>query len=461
MEREDNRFDTQPIGQLMLKLSLPSIAAQMINLLYNVVDRVFLGRIPGEGAMILAGLGITVPLINLINAFAVLIGSGGGPLLAIAAGKRNHKEVEKIMGNCTILLFLLSIVLTIVFGIFGSQLLTFLGADETTLPYAAAYLKIYVLGTVFVMFSLGLTPFLIAQGFHKISMRNTFIGAGLNIILDPILIYGFHMGIAGAAIATVISQGVSAILVVVFLMGKQTTIRIRLTALKTNIIGRVSSLGFASFFMTSTESLVQAVFFQQLLKYGNSNHVAALSIMFSINQMIFLPIQGIGQGAQPIISYNYGAGNVNRLKDAIRKMIVSNGMISFLGICIVELFPSLFLGIFTKDSNVLEIGIAGVRLYFWGRLFSGVQLGIQETFRAVGYGKTAIFNATMRKLVYLIPLTYLLPNLFGLGSRGVFLAESIADLLAVITAVIVFLIFKNQIYEKTRKNQSERIQKNT
>lgn len=453
MEVEKNQFDTQPIGTLLLKLSLPSIAAQLINLLYNVVDRIFLGRIPGEGAMILAGLGITVPLINLITAFAALIGSGGGPLVAIAAGKRNYKEAEKILGNCVILLLILSVTLTIFFGIWGEKMLIFLGADETTLPYAVKYLKVYVLGTVFVMCSLGLNPFLITQGFHKISMRNTFIGAGLNIILDPILIYGFHMGIMGAAIATVVSQGVSAILIVAFLIGKHTKIRAHYTALTADIVSKVCNLGFASFFMYATESVVQTVVFQQLLKYGNSNHVAALSVMFSINQIIFLPIQGIGQGAQPIISYNFGAGKVKRLKEAIRKMLVSNGMISFLGVCIVELFPKVFLGIFTKDSSVLEVGLVGVRLYFFGRILTGVQLGFQETFRSVGYGKTAIFNATMRKLVYLIPLTYLLPELFSLGSDGVFLAESIADILAVITATIVFLVFRKQIYERARDNQ--------
>lgn len=448
METENNKFETQPTGELMLKLSLPSIAAQLINLLYNVVDRIFLGRITGEGADILAGLGLAVPLINLINAFAVLIGNGGGPLVAISMGKRKPKEAEEILGNCAILLIGLSVILTIFFLIFGERLLIFLGADEITLPYAEKYLKIYVIGTVFVMLSLGLNPFLITQGFNKISMRNTFIGAGLNIILDPVLIYGLRMGIAGAAIATVVSQGLSATLVVLFLIGKNSKICIKYTALKAGIVHKICNLGFASFFMNATESIVQAVFFQQLLKYGNSNHVAALSIMFGINQMIFLPIQGVGQGAQPIISYSFGAGNVNRLKEAISKMLVSNAIISFLGVCIVELFPGLFLGIFTKDSNVLEIGIDGIRLYLAGRMFSGVQLGIQETFRAVGYGKTAIFNAAMRKLVYLIPLIYLLPRLFGLGCDGVFLAESIADILAVITASVVFLILRKQIYRK-------------
>lgn len=450
METEKNQFEMKPVGELLLKLALPSIAAQMINLLYNVVDRIFLGRIAGEGAMILAGLGLTVPLISLINAFALLIGNGGGPLVAIELGRKRQGEAEKILGNCVILLAVLSVVLTVIFFMYGEKMLVFLGADETTLPYAAKYLKIYMAGIIFDMFSLGLNPFLITQGFNKISMRNTFIGAGLNIILDPILIYGFHMGIAGAAVATLISQGVSAGLILMFLIGKKSRIRIHMTSFKFDIAKKVISLGFATFFMSATESIVQTVFFQQLLVYGNSNYVAALSIMFSINQMIFLPIQGIGQGAQPIISYSFGAGNVSRLKEAIKKMLICNTVVSVSGVLIVTLFPRVFLEIFTKNNTVLVIGCTGIRLYLFGRIFSGVQLGIQEMFRAVGYGKIAMFNAAMRKLVYLIPLLYILPKLFKLNTSGVFLAESIADILAVITGIVVFLALRKQIYEKAQ-----------
>lgn len=435
-----------PVGRLLLKLSIPSIIAQIVNMLYNIVDRIFLGHAAGVGADYLAGIGIAMPLINIIMAFANLVGNGGAPLAAIAMGKKNGKEADDILGNSFVLLLLLSVFLTIIFWLFAKELLIFSGADEDTLPYAERYFRIYVLGTLFVQLSLGLNVFLTTQGFNKISMRNTFLGAGLNIILDPVFIFVLNMGIEGAAIATVISQCLTAVLVIAFLLGKKSVLHIRFVKLQRKIISRIIGLGFSTFFMGITESMVQSVYYSQLLVYGNQSFVAAMTIIFSLNQLIMKPINGLGQGAQPIISYSYGAGNIDRLKEAIKRLVVWGFVFSFIGVIILEAFPDYFFRIFTVDETVIAVGVAGLRWFIFGRMFSGIQLGLQEAFRAVGYGKTAMFNAAMRKLVLIIPLAYIIPGFFGLGTTGVFLAESIADVLAMLVTVSTFIIMRRRIY---------------
>ena len=449
-------FENQPVGRLLWKLAIPSIFAQTINLLYSVVDRIFLGKIPGVGTLVLAGLGITAPIITIITAFSFLVGNGGGPLAAIALGQKRKEDAEKILGNCVVMLVAISVILTGVLLVYGKTLLRFLGADQDTFPYANAYLRIYVLGTIFVMLSLGLNPFLITQGYNKISMRNTCIGAVTNLILDPILIYGFHMGIMGAAIATIISQGISAVLIIQFLLGKQKKLRLYLVKPEFKVMRKIAGLGVSTFFMNITEGLVQTVFYQQLLVYGNSSYVAAMSIMYSINQFIFMPINGIGQGAQPIISHSFGAGNAERLKKITRMLVGITVMVSVVAVTVIEWIPGALFGIFTSDEFVISIGIPGIRLFVLGRLVTGVQLGLQEMFRSIGYGKTAMYNAAVRKLVLIIPLAYILPRLWGLGTTGVFLAECASDILATINTIVVYLIMKKGIYHRVQINRERR-----
>lgn len=294
-------MEKEPMGRLLLRLAVPSITAQMVNLLYNMVDRVFVGRMEGCGSTALAGLGIVLPIISIVNAFANLAGMGGAPLAAIQMGKKNQEKAEQILGNCTVLLFVLAVLLTSAILVWKEDILRFFGADETTMSYAATYLTIYALGNIFTMGALGLNPFITTQGYNKISMRNICVGAVINIILDPIFIYGFNLGIAGAAIATVISQGCSFLLVLLFLLGKKTDIHFRRFTLERKILLAVISLGFASFFMGVTESLVQSVYNKQLMHFGGSEYVAAMSIIFSISQFIYVPVVGLGQGGQPII----------------------------------------------------------------------------------------------------------------------------------------------------------------
>lgn len=452
----EEELENGSVSRLLWKLAIPSIVAQLVNLLYNMVDRIFLGRIGDDGAVVLAGLGLALPVITIITSFSYLVGNGGGPLSAIAMGQKNKKEAEKILSNSFVMLIVLSIFLTVILFIFGDGILQLLGADQETLPYASSYLKIYIIGTIFVMLSLGLNPFLIAQGFNKVSLCNTCIGAISNIILDPILIYGFHLGLEGAAIATVISQGISVILILQFLFGKRTKIKIRLVKPEWKIIMKISGLGLSTFFMNLTEGLVQSVFYRQLMIFGNSSYVTAMSIMYSINQFIFMPVQGLGQGAQPIISYNFGAGDEKRLKEATRLLLIGNMIISVVAVTIIELVPGALFSIFTTDKTVISIGIFGIRIFVLGRIITGIQLGLQEMFRAIGYGRTAIYNAAVRKLVLIIPLSLLLPNLWDLGTTGVFLAECIADILAVVNAVISYGILHKGIYRKVMQNKENR-----
>lgn len=452
MSEKMNEFEALSVEKLLVKLAIPSIIAQLVNLLYNVVDRIFIGRMEGIGSTALAGLGIAVTLITVIESFAMLIGNGGAPLAAIAMGRKDDKEAEEILGICWELLVGLAVILTLVFSVFSEQVLWMLGADEQTLPYASGYLKIYVLGTVFVMLSLGLNAFLVTQGFNKISMRNVCVGAIINIILDPILIYGFHMGIAGAAIATIISQGVSAFLILRFLLGKKTKLRIKPTKIRFTLVRKIIGLGISSFFMYLTEGLIQSVFYRQLLIYGNNDYVTVMSIMFSVNQIIVRLCQGISEGSQPIISYSYGAGNLVRFKKAVYLLVGVSEAIAITAVIFIQLMPQAFIRIFTTDTKIIELGAGCIRIYIAGRCVSGIQLGLQNMFRSIGYGKTAIYNAAMRKIVLIVPLAIILPGLWGLGTTGVFLAESVSDVLAALNAVITYLILQKGIEIKIKKS---------
>lgn len=447
MEQNDV-LGTAPIGKLLIKLAIPTVLAQIVNLLYNIIDRIFVSRIPVVGTDALAGLGVTFPIIILISAFAALIGMGGAPKAAIYMGQKDNDSAEKILGNCTTMIIGVSLILSVLFYFTKEKILMTFGASIDTLPYANSYLSIYLIGTVFVLIALGLSAFITTQGFSKVSMITVCVGAVLNIILDPIFIFGFKLGVRGAALATVISQAVSAILVLAFLYSKRSNIRIKKHNLKLrkNIVLPVLALGSAPFIMQATECLVQLTFNVSMQTYGNDYYVALMSILFSIMQLVFMPMQGFSQGAQPIISYNYGAKNFDRVKQAFSLLIKLSLSFSIIIVGCVELFPSVFLRMFTPDINVIEIGIPSVRIFLIGMIIMGAQIACQTTFLAVGEAKSSMFLALLRKVILLLPLAIILPRISTLGITGVFLAEAIADFVAVIVTVVYFYIKKKTIF---------------
>lgn len=445
---QNNSLATQPVGKLLFKLAIPTVFAQIVNLLYNIIDRMFVSRIPVVGTKALAGLGVCFPIIILITAFAALIGMGGAPKAAIAMGKQDNDTAEKILGNCTTMTISVSILLTIFFYFGKEQILTVFGASKDTLPFASSYLSIYLFGSIFVLISLGMSAFITTQGFSNISMLIVCLGAVLNIILDPIFIFGLNMGVQGAALASVISQGVSAILVMYFLHSKRTYIKIKKQNLKLSrkIIMPVLALGSASFIMQATECLIQLTFNRSMVKYGNDYYVALMSILFSIMQLVFMPMQGFSQGAQPIISYNYGAKNLDRVKKTFSLLVKLCFAFSLTVVGCVLLFPELFLKIFTPDLNVITIGVPSLRIFLVGMILMGIQIGCQTLFIAIGEAKSSMFLALLRKVILLLPLALILPHIGSLGVNGVFLAESISDTLSVTIAVIYLYYRRKTIF---------------
>lgn len=425
------KLGTEPVGKLIMQLSLPSIAAQLVNMLYNIVDRIYVGRIPGEGTLALAGLGVTFPIIMLISAFAMLAGMGA-PRASYAMGEGDYKKAEKYLGNSAALLIVFAVILSVVFYITKDRILLAFGASQNTLPYANSYLEIYLIGTVFVQMTLGLNMFITNQGFSKISMLTVCIGAVINIILDPIFIYGFGMGVQGAALATIISQCVSFIWVMRFLAGKKTLIKLKLSAMipDKNIIGSILALGAAPFVMQSTECLIQLTFNKGMLKYGNDSYVAIMSMLFSIMQLVWMPLTGFSQGVQPIISYNYGAKNIGRVKRAFKLQITINMIFSIVSVAAVELFPGVFLRLFSADRTIIDMGQNALRLFMAGMWAMGAQSACQQTFVALGEAKISMFLACLRKIILLFPLALIIPAVTGLGVWGLFLAEPISDIIA-------------------------------
>lgn len=436
----NNRLATAPLGPLMVQLAVPTIFAQLVNLLYNMVDRIYVGRIPETGTYALAGLGVSFPIILLISAFAALVGMGGAPQAGIAMGQQDNDKAEQILGSSALFLVLLSLCLCAVFFAVKRPVLMMFGASETTLPYADSYLGIYLLGTLSVQISLGLNQFISCQGFAKTSMMTVLIGAVINIVLDPILIYGFHMGVRGAALATIISQTVSAVWVLLFLCGKKSILKIRWKNLRLNpkVLLPVLALGVAPFIMQSTECLVQLTFNTGMQKYGNDYYVGAMTILFSVTQMLFLPIQGLAQGATPIISYNFGARSTDRVRNAFKLMFLASVCFSFCATGVILLFPKPFISLFSNDPEIIRIGAYGIRIYAFGFLIFGAQCACQQTFLALGQAKISMFLALLRKVILLIPLAILLPKIGGLGVNGLFIAEPISDILSVLTTVTMF-----------------------
>lgn len=447
---------TTSVWKLMVKLSIPAILAQIVNLLYNVVDRIYIGHMEDVGTMAITGVGLCNPIIVLISAFTMLVAQGGAPRAAIEMGKGNTKKAEKILGNCLSLLIVLSVVLTTIFLIFGEKFLMLFGASESTIVYALPYMKIYVAGSIFVMLSLGLNMFITTQGFTKISMATVLIGAICNIVLDPIFIFAFDMGVQGAALATIISQAISAVWVMSFLLGKKTKLKIRKENLLPNIkiLAPVLALGISPFVMNATEAVINIAFNSSLQKYGGDIAVGAMTICTTVFQMAWVPAQGIGQGAQPIISYNYGAGNADRVKQAFKAFLTICFTYVFVFGMAIEIFPQFFIGIFNDNPQLVDTATWTIRLYGCAMVFFGVQLAVQQTFIALGKAKASLFIACLRKVILLVPLIYILPNFFEDKVFAVFLAEPVSDAISIIAASITFIIvFTKEMKQMKAKNQ--------
>ena len=451
-------------NQLLFKLAVPAIAAQIINLLYNLVDRMYIGHIANVGKLALTGVGVCLPLIMLISAFAALVSMGAAPRASIFLGKGEKDNAEKTLGNSFSLLIILSLIITVIFSLFSKDLLLIFGASENTIEFAVSYMKIYSLGTIFVQLTLGLNAFISAQGFAKTSMMTVLIGAIFNIILDPIFIFGFNMGVSGAALATIISQSLSMIWILFFLTGKKTTLKLRKKNLRLSkeIILPSILLGLAPFIMQSTESLIAVCFNSSLLKYGGDVAVGAMTILTSVMQFSMLPLTGLTQGGQPIISYNYGAKNADRVKKAFKILLISCLVYSFVLWGLAMITPRTFVLIFNNDPELVEFTSHALRIYMAVSCVFGIQIACQQSFIALGNAKTSLFLALLRKILLLVPLIYIMPLFMADKTTAVFTAEPVADILAVSTTAILFFIqFRRAMKEisepldlKTKSNLS-------
>ncbi len=446
---QSNQLGTGKIGKLMLRLAIPAVISQIVNVLYSIIDRMYIGNLDTIGQDALTGLGLCFPIIILVSAFSYLFGMGGAPKAAIEMGKGDNAKAEKILGNCTTSLVAASIVLTTIVLIWGEQLLYMFGASDTTIVYAWQYLQIYAIGTIFVQIALGLNLFVTTQGFATTSMLTVVIGAVCNIILDPILIYGFGMGVQGAALATIISQAISASWVLLFLLGKKTKLKIKLKnmAIDWKILLSVMALGISPFVMQATESILNICFNVQLSKYGGDVAVAVMTIIASLSQMIILPLQGITMGGQPIISYNYGQGNIVRVKQAIKLQITICFIYSVIACALIELVPQIFILIFNDSTELVTMATWALRVYMAGIWLFGAQVACQQAFVALGKAGVSLILACLRKVILLIPLIFILPNIISNQVLAVFLAEPIADILSATTTIIVFAITTNRLFK--------------
>ena len=439
---EDKDFlATEPLGKLLLRLSLPTVTAQIINMLYNIVDRIYIGHIPDSGALALTGVGVCMPLIMIISAFAALVGNGGAPRASIFLGKGDHESAEKTLGNCFFVQIIVSIVLTVVLLLNNRTLLLAFGASENTISYSVDYMNIYALGTIFVQMTLGMNAFISTQGFAKISMLSVLIGAIANIILDPIFIFGLGLGVKGAALATIFSQAMSCIWVLHFLTGKTTFLKIRKRnfRLQASIILPCLALGLSMFIMQASESVISVCFNSSLLKYGGDIAVGAMTILTSAMQFAMLPLQGLGQGAQPILSYNFGAKNMDRVRATFKLLVKVSLAYSTVMWALVMLFPGAFASIFTNETELLSFTTHALRIYLACILLFGIQIACQMTFTSIGCAKASIMVAVMRKFVLLLPLIFILPHVFTKNpTSAVYMAEPVADFFAVTFTCVLF-----------------------
>lgn len=448
---DDKTFlGTQPVGRLLVKLAVPTVIAQLVNMLYNIVDRIYIGHMPEVGATALTGVGVCMPIILIISAFSCFTASGGAPRASISMGRGDIKTAEKLLGGCFSMQIIISLILTVVFSVFGRDILSAFGASENTLGYAADYMGIYALGTIFVELTLGLNAFITAEGNAKTAMLTVIIGAAANIILDPVFIFGLDMGVKGAALATVISQAVSCVWVISFLSGKKSVLRLK----KENLFPGVKlilpcvALGASTFVMQASESVIAVCFNSSLLNYGGDIAVGAMTILTSVMQFAMLPMQGVAQGAQPILSFNFGAGNAGRVKKAFRLLLIVCLSYSFLLWGFIMLFPSAFASIFANDSSLVSYTADALRIYCAVLCLFGIQIACQMTFVSIGSAVCSIIVAVMRKFVLLIPLIYIMPHILSNKVNAVYAAEPVADVLAITFTVILFSVMFTRAMKK-------------
>ncbi len=443
MEKNNQYLGTEPLGKLLFKLAVPSVVAQIINMLYNIVDRIYIGHMAEGGSLALTGLGVCMPIIMVVSAFAALVSMGGAPRASIAMGRGDNSAAEYILGNCFVLQIIISAILTSVLLIWDRDLLLAFGASPDTIEFAVGYMDIYATGTIFVQLTLGMNAFITAQGFSKTSMYTVLIGAVSNIILDPVFIFGFDMGVRGAALATIISQCISCVWVLFFLSSEKTILKLKKENmhLKAKVILPCLALGLAAFIMQSSESIISVSFNTSLLKYGGDIAVGAMTILSSINMFAMLPLQGLGQGAQPIVSYNYGAKEAKRVRGAFRLLLKSSLIYATALWLIIMLLPQVFTSLFTTNAELAAFTQSAMRRYFAVMFMFGIQIACQMTFTAIGSAKSSIAVAVVRKFVLLLPLIYLMPALFPADkAMAVYLAEPAADFIAVTFTAILFSI---------------------
>ena len=442
MNQDKTFLGTEPIGKLLRQLAVPTVIAQLVNMLYNIVDRIYIGHIPGNGDLALTGVGVCLPLILIVSAFAALVASGGAPRASIYMGKQDHAAAEKILGGCFALQLIVSAVLTAVLLLWNRPLLLTFGASENTIDYAAAYMSVYAIGTVFVQLTLGMNAFITAQGFAQIGMRTVLIGAVANIVLDPLFIFALNMGVRGAALATIISQCLSCVWVLRFLTGPKTMLRLKKENIRIApaLVLPCVALGSATFIMQASESVISMCFNSSLLKYGGDIAVGAMTILSSVMQFAMLPLQGIGQGAQPIISYNYGARNTERVRRTFWLLLRVSLCYSVLLWAIIQLFPGVFARMFTPKAELIDFTVTALHIYCGALFLFGIQIACQMAFVSIGAAGCSIIVAVLRKFVLLLPLIYLLPRLLANQTMAVYAAEPVADAIAVTCTAILFSV---------------------
>lgn len=441
MNSDKTFLGTEPIGRLLVKLAVPTVIAQLVNMLYNIVDRIYIGHMPENGSLALTGVGVCMPIILIISAFAAFTSAGGAPKASINMGKGDIDTAEKILGGCFSMQIIISLILTVVFSVWNRDILLAFGASENTIGYASDYMSVYALGTVFVELTLGMNAFITAQGKAKVAMYTVLIGAAANIILDPIFIFGLDMGVKGAALATVISQALSCTWVLCFLFGKNCVLRLKMSYLfpGAGLILPCVALGASSFVMQASESVISVCFNSSLLKYGGDIAVGAMTILTSVMQFAMLPMQGVAQGAQPILSFNFGAKNADRVKKTFRLLLTVCLAYSVVLWGIIMLFPSVFAKMFASDASLIEFTSHALRIYCAVLCIFGIQIACQMTFVSIGSAVCSIIVAVMRKFVLLIPLIYILPNFIADKTNAVYTAEPVADALAVTFTLVLFI----------------------
>ena len=455
MAKLNRDMGTGSVKKLMVQMAVPALVGQVVNLLYNVVDRIYIGHIPEIGGAALTGVGLFAPILMLITAFAMLCGAGGAPRAAIAMGQGNKEKAEKIMANCFTMLLILAGILTVTFYFSAPTLLRLFGASDVTLPYAVTYGRIYVLGCISVLIVMGMNTFITTQGFASMSMLTTVIGAVINIILDPILIFGLNMGVAGAAVATVISQIVSAAWILLFLTGKKTILKLKPANMKLekDIILPCLGLGISTFVMVSTESILSISFTSSLAKFGGDVAVGAMTVLTSINQLVTMPLSGICQGGQPLISFNYGAKKFDRVKEAFFcQFFVCVGYTTAFWLLLMAM-PNVFAGIFTNNADLVNYTAWALKIFLACGFSVGFQISCQQAFMALGQAKISLIMALLRKVFLLIPLIFILPNFFENKAFAVFFAEPVSDFIAASVTTFMFFRFFTRMLKEGKEQQ--------